>query len=162
MTPVVAITALGFLGSLVLLGLFLLALAGKSALEHRRQSSWRTTPGLVTVSELKTLSGVNGKGERNERFFASVQYTYTVDGQQYVGKAVRRFWKQRQDEFLTDYDAQRVVKRYPAGESVTVYYNPESPEEAMLQRGVWRGTLALVLLGIAAVAFAVYAWVAFP
>jgi hypothetical protein len=105
---------------------------------------------------------VNGKGERNERFFASVQYTYTVDGQQYVGKAVRRFWKQRQDEFLTDYDAQRVVKRYPAGESVTVYYNPESPEEAMLQRGVWRGTLALVLLGIAAVAFAVYAWVAFP
>lgn len=162
MTPFVAVTALGFLGSLVLLGLLLLALAGKSALEHRRQSSWRTTPGVVTVSEVKTLSGVTGKGERKERFFASVQYTYTVDGQQYVGEAVRRFWKQRQDEFETDYDAERVVNRYPVGKSVTVFYNPESPEEAMLQRGVWLGTLALVLLGIAAVALAVYVRVAFP
>jgi hypothetical protein len=69
-------------------------------------------------------------------------------------------WKGRQDEFRSDYDAERVVSRYPVGKPVPVNYNPESPEEAMLERGVWWGTVAIVLLGAGAVALGVFLWVA--
>ncbi len=161
MRPLVGITALGFLGGLVLLGLFLLALAGLSALEHRRHGSWPTTPGIVTFSQVVTREGVNREGECWERFLASVQYAYSVAGQEYVGQAVRRFWNASQDEFETDYGAQRVVNRYPVGTSVTVYYNPETPEEAILERGLWWGTLTVVLPAIVAVGLGVYLWVTF-
>lgn len=32
--------------------------------------------------------------------------------------------------------ARKVVERYPAGAQVMVYYNPEKPSEALLERGM--------------------------
>lgn len=39
--------------------------------------------------------------------------------------------------------ASKVVEKYPAGSTVTVYYNPENPAEALLERDVPKYTIWL-------------------
>ncbi len=55
-------------------------------------------------------------------------YTYSVKDKRYKGKLIRY------GSFSPDPD--EMVKRYPKGRAVTVYYDPRDPKNAVLERGV--------------------------
>ena len=47
--------------------------------------------------------------------------------------------------------------KYPVGAKVPVYYNPDQPDQATLEPGLARGDWMILALGIAAMAFGVFA-----
>jgi hypothetical protein len=55
-------------------------------------------------------------------------------------------------EFATSY-----VRKYPVGAKVPVYYNPDQPDQATLEPGLTRGDWMIPALGIAAMAFGIFA-----
>jgi hypothetical protein len=60
-----------------------------------------------------------------------VRYAYTVQGQEYEGA---------QDDLTYVSNAQdaalAIVARYPVGAAVPVYYDPQAPQRALIDRGI--------------------------
>ena len=105
----------------ILLGIILYT-RGKVA----KASSWPSTMGTVTFSNLEWRRGSKGSSVA----YPVVQYSYQVMGQMLQGRRVMPgpesggSW------------AHKVVERYPAGAQVMVYYDPNNPSDAVLERGM--------------------------
>jgi hypothetical protein len=84
------------------------------------------------------------RGSEDERYFEPrVRYRYFVDGRHMVGTQVSfgPRWS-----FSWRRPATTVVQKYPIGAGVVVAYNPNNPEESVLEAGSIRS-------GVLAVAF---------
>lgn len=91
---------------------------------HAYQSTtWPRTSGEVMRSTVE-----HGRGGRPH---AEVLYTYTVEGQPYQSHRVQ-FAGPAQDEAA----AQAMSARYAVGTTVTVFYKPAAPDEAVLMPGL--------------------------
>lgn len=109
----------------------------------RAQASptWPTVTGVVTISEL-------GKHVGNERatsttYRADISYDYVANDRSYVNGAINFATVNSSDPAA----ARRLLKRYPVGKQVTVYYNPAEPQEAVLEPGPAAGSWFLPLFG---------------
>lgn len=139
----------------LMIGLIIFATAYKYY-EVRKASGWLQTSGKVLsaravsrrVRTAESRAGAAPGADENIRNFAEIRYEYHVDGRRYAGSRVSI------GEDLGDHDVEETLRRYPRGSVVTVFYNPEKPDEAVLERGapegVW-GTMILfivVLIGL--------------
>ncbi len=96
----------------------------------RDSATWVATPSSSFSIQSKT---------------SQVRYTYVVDGQTYHGRRVRFFeWLLYSDG--KDLEWQHTHRDVPV---VTVYYDPEQPERAVLVREVEQEQVIALLLGIA-------------
>lgn len=123
------ITAFG-----ILFGLSLGAIAAWFLFRDRRRAraalAWPAAGGRIVESrvEEKRLPG----DRPNVRFAPRITYEYTVDGHTYRSDRIafaEVFWS------LARRAAAAKVARYPAGAEVTVYYDPQRPDQAVLERG---------------------------
>jgi hypothetical protein len=146
-----------------LIGLFFLFLLGGGTLTfqglldlHRALAvrSWPSVEGTVVSSV------VESHHQRGKTYFlARVTYSYTIDRNVYGGTSIssadpfrlpkdeligggRLGWKMRAD-------AQRTADRYPVGELVPVFYDPESPRTSVLDPTVPARTVSEICCGIA-------------
>lgn len=117
------------------------------AIERRARISrrWPSVKGVVVSSKIlkERSSGSNSSpGHRvteGNQYKPEVTFEYSVFGVKYVSNKVS----------FADYStnatahATRVTERYPEGKAVDVYYNPDNPEDAVLER---RGGCAVLLL----------------
>jgi hypothetical protein len=93
---------------------------------------WPTASGRILSSEVSSSVTVGG-GEGGPQQPVSdpvVSYEYEVQGQRYTASRVSF-----QGTWPTLDVAIEVVVRYPAGTSVTVWYDSEDPESAVLEPG---------------------------
>ncbi len=122
-------------------------LAGRLLLEQvqgwrqaRASRNWTPTAGRILSAKLERA------GARRNLLRPHVEYEYHVAERRCVG--TRRVFGGR--PLFEAQAAQAVLARYPAGQAVTVYYDPAQPAEATLERrqeGLAGGLLiALVLL----------------
>jgi hypothetical protein len=112
--------------------------AGYDHLKHAEAThSWPSTQGKVVIS--RVIKKTSYSSERRRRGYNSrtttynpkIRYQYQVGGRSY---------KSNQISYLTnDYSgwkrANDLVKQYPKGRKVTVYYDPAKPSESVLKRG---------------------------
>jgi hypothetical protein len=100
--------------------------------------SWQTTAGTITSSR-----AVKGCARSGIGYYLEVKYRYNVRDREHASDKV---W------FGNGYCSGRssveaVASTYPAGNKVTVFFNPASPDESVLVRGqVANGTVFLFLL----------------
>lgn len=87
-------------------------------------SQWPSTMGTVNSSYLERRSSSEG-GSTN---YPVVQYSYQVGGQTYQNS------KLAPGPEIGGTGAGKVVERYPAGAQVMVFYNPQNPSDAVLER----------------------------
>ena len=110
-------TVIGAVG----LGVFLY---GQYQLNRARVSvTWPLVDGKIITSEVQSHHGEDGT-----TYSADIEYSYTVNEKQFKSDVIVIGGH--------DYSAGSAVKRYPLGKSVTVAYNPEKPNQAVLQPGV--------------------------
>ncbi|HAP46088.1 MAG TPA: DUF3592 domain-containing protein [Afipia sp.] len=110
-------------------------------LEVRAASDWPSTPGKVVISkpEVRQVKVIDSEREAGHRFedrnFANVTYEYSVAGQTYRNNRITI------GEDRGNFEVAETLARYPVGNAVTVYYNPNKRGEAVLERdmpkGVW-------------------------
>ena len=113
----------------------------RQLMRAQASTTWPTVTGVVTISELGKQMG----NERDESttYSADISYDYVANDRSYVNGAVS-FDGVRSSDPST---ARRLLKRYPVGKQVTVYYNPADPQEAVLEPGLTGGSWFLPSFG---------------
>lgn len=96
----------------------------------RRMSAWPSVRGRVTGSALVTDHTPMEDG--SPAYYPRIDYQYVVAGLEYRGQ--RRSLINVGGGGLTRGVAQRVLARYPVGSEVAVFYDPQHPSEAILER----------------------------
>ena len=88
---------------------------------------WPAAPGIIIGAEVR----VTPESGEEPFYDAVVRYAYTVQGQEYEGA---------QDDLTYVSNAQdaalAIVARYPVGAAVPVYYDPQVPQRALIDRGI--------------------------
>ncbi len=131
-------------------------------LEVRAASDWPSVPGKVVISkpETRDVRVIDGNREEGhyyeERNFANVTYEYVIAGQTYRNNRVTI------GEDRGNFEVAETLARYPVGTAVTVYYNPNRRNEAVLERDMpkgmwgcigWMVVIAVVLVFGGAIGF---------
>lgn len=101
--------------------------------DGKETESWTATTGRVISStvDLDTRTERrNGRTTTKKTYTPIVTYEYTVDGVRYEGDSIRA------DDHGGGQDrAYDIAGSYPEGSETTVYYDPNSPADAVLMRG---------------------------
>jgi hypothetical protein len=127
-------------------GIILLAYIVKMR-EVRRAARWPSTTGTVTASKVGSRKETDMDGKSSYVNEPQVTYEYEVNGVSYQASRISLA------ERIAGADVQATLSRYPAGKSVPVYYDPDDPEQAVLERAVpptvgkGVGLLILLILG---------------
>jgi hypothetical protein len=101
---------------------------------HGNQGSYRRNrSSTITISN----------SSRDTTYSADITYRYSVNGQSYTSS---RYWYAGSGSGYQS-DAQNTVNRYPAGAQVTAYYNPDKPEDAVLDNSAPSTTIPYAALG---------------
>ena len=105
-------------------------------------SQWPSTMGTVNNSYLEARSS----SESGTTNYPVVNYSYQVGGQAYQGGKIAP------GPEMGGTGAGKVVGRYPAGAQVMVFYNPQNPSDAVLERNApaqWLMWLLLIIFDCA-------------
>jgi hypothetical protein len=129
--------------SVALGGVF--AFKSLSALRQSRACAhWPSVPGWVVRAQVTQTLAADGEARFSD---FSVLYTYRVNDQDYRGTRLHVG-----DPDTLGRVTEETATKYRTGTNVTVYYNPENPEEAVLEpasfRRVLPGFAAASLAGI--------------
>jgi hypothetical protein len=103
-------------------------------------SQWPATMGNVIMSTIERRSSDDGYTN-----YPVVQYSYQVGGQTYQSN------KLAPGPEVGGTGAGKVIAKYPAGAHVMVFYNPQNPSEAVLERKApaqWLMWLILVIFDV--------------
>ena len=123
----------------VVFGLFFLAggfassIFGALSIYRAYESrGWPGVPGVVVSSKVVRISGSRSRrsGPRRTSRAAAVEYRYVVGDQEHVGRRISFAGTPAGD------GARDVVRRYPRGADVTVYYDPDDPSSSVLEVGM--------------------------
>jgi hypothetical protein len=109
------------------LGVHLGRRARRTAAVREAAAAWAQTAGTV----LSTTIRVRRVGQSRSEI-PVVIYSYSVDGHPYQSHRVRAGDETGQIKVIGD--ASSMLDRYPVGSNVTVYYDPDDPANAALER----------------------------
>jgi hypothetical protein len=126
-------------------------------MEVRQASRWSSVPGKVVISTIEARSVKAANSDSNDteiRNFAKVVYEYKVATRIYRGDRISI------GEDLGDSQIAETLAKYPVGSDVTVYYNPNKREQAVIERDLppflWKGVTIIVVMLIAIILGAIF------
>jgi hypothetical protein len=136
--------AVGVLMSLVFIaiGLGLLYYARSVSAKAQQSLSWPSTEGMISHSAVLLQMQQTSNSNNAATYKADVAYRYKVQSRDYSSGRLTVA-----DFSSTAARAQSIVDRYADGATVTVYYNPVDPSDAVLERGGTSGIEVLYLVG---------------
>lgn len=136
------------MGGLAFAGVIVFAYVSKLR-EIRRARNWLQTTGRVTKSQVRAIKRTDVDGASNFENEPLVTYEYTVNSKAHRGTRVNFA------DRIGGSDVGETLARYPVNKIVTVFYNPNNPKEAVLERDFPRivhvaiGIIIAVILGAA-------------
>lgn len=114
------------------------AVTAHTAYLSKCSESWPKADGVVKESEVRS-----DEDSGWTRFKAYVLYEFTVEGKKYTSSSINYDSMSRSERPAVE----QLVKRYPKGQPVTVYYQPEDPSESVLEPGLvtWMVPVSIIL-----------------
>ena len=103
--------------------------------------NWSSTLGTVLMSDIEWRRSSKG----GSTAYPVVAYTYTVNGQTYQSR------KRAPGGEVGGTGARKVVAKYPAGAQVVVFYDPQKPSDAVLERkapGQWIMLAVIIIFDV--------------
>ena len=107
--------------------LFLIISWWRNKKKAENSQAWPLVMGVVMETDLRIGGGIGG----GEEFIPVIRYRYTVNDQMYQSE---KFSFGRGQRSVLEREAQDILDQYPINSEVTVYYNPDDPQEAVLVR----------------------------
>ena len=96
---------------------------------------WPSVQGTVSGANITT-----GRTKSGKYWNVNYDYQFTVDGQQFSGH--------ESDRHNSEWDAQNNLNSKPDGTPITVYYNPDIPDDNRLQQGLSDGEILLMVAAV--------------
>jgi hypothetical protein len=133
-------------GITALAGLGLLVKALRDRIKTNRAQSWPTAEGKVLESKLREV-----RDDDSRTWGVHIVYEYCVNGETYRSDV----WRLEAGSSSFTGNAEKVIARYPAGSTVPVFYNPDAPQDALLEPGkmswwLFLGGACFLVYGVAA------------
>ena len=111
----------------------------------RDSASWPSEKGKITYSHARPHQKKSGNV-----YMPSVRYNYTVKGKHYVGSRISA-----SDEYQKTFGgAQDILRPYPVGQTVSVYYDPSDPATSLIEKGITANVYVMMGGAIACFFFA--------
>lgn len=92
---------------------------------------WIHSQGLIVQSFVSSEPDQENPASQKIWYVPNVSYTYFAQGVQYVARRIQFGALPRKG--ARD-GAEKQLAQYPVGAAVTVYYNPQTPQDAVLER----------------------------
>ncbi len=108
-----------------------------------QSKAWPVAKGAVIQSEVVKSTRTTGTGTNRRKVVEHVPivaYAYNVDRQSYRSSRITFGASNK-------LNARKTVARYPKGKQIKVFYNPQKPDQAVLEPGA-DSTLSIVFIGI--------------
>ena len=128
-------------------------------MEVKQASRWPSVPGRIVASGTagrEVSRGAADSSDTEVRTFALIEYEYTVANRKYRGSRVGI------GENMGNFEVAETIARYPVGKQVTVYYNPNKREQAVLERDlpswIWKAGIIIVLVLVGLIFGAVFGY----
>jgi len=122
--------------ALLLLGAVTLWFLGRTVFffwRGLRSINWEKTTGTITEAWVNVVT--DSENDSRQRNYLKATYQYTVDGQTYESKRIRygdiENEGRRKQKVL-----EKKAREYRENPQRTVYYNPQNPQQAVLERGL--------------------------
>lgn len=135
----------------IISGIFLILIGIGSIWAGSKMSGWRkitsewtrTNATLISkhIGEKKILPGTS---QSNYRIY--VEYEFTVNGKSFVGNTLNLVELQNGEEAMLMKTAERLIQKI--GNNLTIYYNPQNPNQSVVYRGGYMFWIFLLMLGI--------------
>ncbi len=126
-------------------GLFLLSRYRTARREVSESTSWNAAPGRITFSTVSDIVPAHSMSEGlDDSHRAIVEYVYTVNGIEYTGRRIA--FTAGGTSSGTRREADTIVQRYHKNAPVTVYFDPQNPSEAVLEKTVGSNSGFLVII----------------
>ena len=97
------------------------------AKEAAETKNWPTVEGVITFAELSRTQNSEG----NDMYFANIEYSYTVEENEYTESTISTADGTTSMKNMI----KKQLRKYAKGTKVTVYYDPEFPNTAVLEPG---------------------------
>ncbi len=127
------LTIFGIVGLLIFGGLALSIFGGINVGSAIRAGSWPTAKGTITSSHVKSGIETNVRrtgASKQTKQTVNIEYEYEIDGTPYQNNVV--FASGVMPRSMSAANA--LAMQYRTGQSVDVYYNPDQPDQAVLDR----------------------------
>ena len=131
---------LGVGAAILIAGLALSGLAYNLLHDGFASASWPTAEGKVLSSSIS--QGENDNGD--ETYMPHVQYTYVANGKTYTSTQIQFF----QESSENSRDASAITTTFNEGKTVTVYFAPDNPANAVLIPGASGGPVVMLGIGV--------------
>lgn len=129
------------------IGVVLLVAGFLMARTPGKSTGWSTTTGQILASTINYRRRSGG----GHAPYPLVMYVYQVEGQQYQSQRIY-FGGAVGGSAMTG-----IIKKYPVGTQVPVYYNPQNPADAVLERSIpmakFLGLIGVILIATAAATY---------
>ena len=122
---------------------------GWNILQNAKAStSWPTAQGQIIKSEVTR----SRDGEGHDSYSPEVTYTYLAKKRAYKSYAI----KFGENSYDNKSMSEKIAAAYPVGKKVSVYYNPEDPDNSVLEQGVTIGSYIVLGIGVLFVAIGLF------
>ena len=127
--------------SLMITGSCMTAAGTSDFLFGSASEKWPTTNGSIDLSQLVSGTRRQRLGPVKHYYYPQIRYRYRVGEREYLSERINAdsvFILGARD--ITDFkadpsDAQGILRRYPGGATVRVFYDPHNPGDALLEPG---------------------------
>jgi hypothetical protein len=113
----------------ILLGVTFLVFSIYPFMQYHKTSDWPTVSGTITHSQLRDGGAIFlGIGTI---YHADITFVYQVDGKSLTGNRVQ--YGIGGKNFIFKRFAEVMVERYPVGKVTSIFYNPDNPEDEIIE-----------------------------
>jgi hypothetical protein len=127
---------------IILIALVVLFFALRGRRKVRASMNWNETIGTVLFSEVEERRSYSSESGTTISYYPKIVYEYQVMGQRYQSQ---RF--NLGEVGIGNYNKVAAkTAQYPQGGQVPVYYNPDNPQEAVLERAAPSSNVLLIVV----------------
>lgn len=130
----------------MVIGIVLLFIYFRNLAKVRASQTWSTAQGTVIQSWVRKSNSTDSDGSVSSSYHPEIHYSYQIMGVDYQGNKIAFGPKVGGNRS----GAEKMVEKYPTGANVTVYYQPDKPANAVLERSISKISLVMGIVFILA------------
>jgi len=138
----------------VIIGLVLLFIYFRNLSKVRASQAWPTAQRTVIQSWVRKSSSTDDDGSVSYSYYPEIRYQYHVMGTEYQGNKISFGPKVGGNRSR----AEKMIEKYSTGAGVTVYYQPDNPANAILERSLSKISLVMGMVFFLAGIFIYVRW----
>ena len=136
---------------LIAIGLFLIVITPISIKAGKKSANWPATSGTILSSEVEEEISTDAEDGVSKYYYPRIRYEYEINGTKYQGNKYKLL-----EPSMSRQKAYEFAALFLPGNKVNVYYNPQKPQQAVLQTGAQNFLYIFLFIGVALIVTGIY------